>query len=84
MIFERILRLKGRMIDGANFELIEDDVIDFGFIDNFLIGVDFVIQPLIRIQFQAEGVDSNIIRFVPNEEIIGLNQEEARRDSRQD
>jgi hypothetical protein len=50
------------------FEPMNDAIIDFEFIDNFLIVMYFIMQPITRIQFPKSEEDPNIIRFIPNGE----------------
>jgi hypothetical protein len=57
--------------------------IDFSFIDNFMMGNDFMIEHIPRINFSERNDNINVVRFILNEEILRFNDEEARWISRE-
>jgi hypothetical protein len=58
--------------------------IDLDFIDMFMMRHDFIMDPIPHINFPGRTEGDNIVRFIPNENLIRINEEESRRASKQD
>jgi hypothetical protein len=71
------------MFDEGSFNLKELDNIDFSFIDQFMMSDDFVMEPLIHIEFPNRINQENIVRFILIEILLRLNEKEMKRTSRQ-
>jgi hypothetical protein len=66
---ERKLTIKDGMFDEQIFNMDEEEMFDFEFANNFLIGNDVILDPIE--QFGGRIFENNIIviRFIHNEEI---------------
>jgi hypothetical protein len=65
---------------------IETDLNDFdmSFVDTFVVGEDFGMTELLRVQLENERNEDNAITFIPNEAVINIYREEAIRAGRKD
>jgi hypothetical protein len=66
----RKLRLRGGMIDEKQFEMeqTQDLDFDFSFMDNFMIGEEFVMEEIVQVNFQKARNDGDIIKFIQKKE----------------
>jgi hypothetical protein len=63
--------------------IINEEVIDFAFLDNFMFGEDVVMQQMLRMEV-ARDENACEVRFIPNEEIRNRYIEENERMNRDD
>jgi hypothetical protein len=78
----RRLTFKGGIFAEYKFDLEELFDIDFNFIDIFMMGQDSIMNPIPIVNFSNPIEDKNIVKFIPNENLFKLNDEETRRANR--
>jgi hypothetical protein len=78
----KLLKLKGGMFVEVIF-IINDEVIDFDFLDNFMISEDMVMQQLTRVEL-INNNEVNVIRFTLDEDVRNSLIEETERNCRSD
>jgi hypothetical protein len=84
-IVRRLQLLGGKFVEEFNDDIYEinDEIIDFSFLDTFMIGNDEVLPQLLRVEIQRDE-NADEVRFIPNEEIRKRYIEENERLSRDD